>query len=180
MKILNAIFLMMFSSLAQAQDIGFTLGLRADSGTPANGSYTISGQNAVTFGSIIKSSISEKLALRYGLQYTTRQFQIEQSNQNQLNKFTYFEVPVGLLYQLNEFGGLFFGPSLGLGLEKNCGAGVNCLGVNSSYVALQIGASFKFAPQMGLEVFYESGLSALAQNIQSPRAVGLNLLVTFD
>lgn len=171
---------MTLSNLAQAQDIGFNVGLRADSASPANSSYTISGQNALTFGSVIKSLISDKIALRYGLQYTQRQYQIEQSNLTQTHKFTYFEIPVGILYQLNEFGGLFLGPSLGLGLEKNCGPGVSCIGFNSSYVSMQFGASFKFAPQMGVEVFYESGLSAVTRDIQSPRAVGLNLLITFD
>jgi len=171
---------LVFASPVLAQDVGFTFGIRSDSADTNVTGATVSGVNSVSFGAIMKTELTENFGLRLGMQYVPRQYQITSANSTESFRFTYFEVPVGLLYSFSDAGGFFFGPSFGFGLDKFCGQALVCQGVSNSLTSFQFGASFKFAPQIGLEVFYETGMSPLAPQLQQQRAVNINLMVTFD
>ena len=58
-------------------------------------------------------------------------------------------------------------------------AGGSVTGAQSSINPFIIGAAFKFAPQLGANVFFETGGDA-ANNLKNYRSVGVNLMFTFD
>jgi hypothetical protein len=45
---------------------------------------------------------------------------------------------------------------------------------------LTIGAQFKFLPNIGANVFFETVSGELARGVENSRAVGVNLLITLD
>lgn len=163
----------------KAQDIGFTMGIRSDSADTDVTQSSVKGANSVSFGAIVKTEVNEVISLRLGMQYVPRQFELQSTSENTNFRFTYFELPVGLLYKFSDAGGVFVGPSFAFGLDKSCGSS-NCQSASNSLTTLQVGASFKFAPQLGIELYYESGMSQIVSQLQQQRAVGANLMVTFD
>jgi outer membrane receptor for monomeric catechols len=169
-----------FPIMAFSQDLGITFGIRSDSADTDRPATSVTALNSVSLGAVMKSEMTEKLALRVAMQYTPRQYQLQSSGVSENYKFTYFELPVGILFKLSDAGGVFVGPSFGFGLDKSCGQSGVCQGVSNSVTSVQFGASFKYAPQLGIEIFYEKGVSQISPQIQQQRAVGVNLLVTFD
>jgi len=175
---LSAFFISLES---EAQDIGFIVGIRADSADTDVSGAKVSGENSLSFGAILKTEFSETLGLRMGMLYVPRQYRYELNINwsSEIYKFTYFELPVGLLYRFSDAGGVFIGPSFGFGLDKSCGSN-SCQGVSNSLTTMQFGASFKFAPQIGAEIFYETGIIKISPQFEQQRAIGANLMVTFE
>lgn len=171
--------LILLSHPAWSQDVGFNIGIRSDSADPATTGVQASAVNSAVFGAIVRSNLNEKLSLRYGMQYVTRSYQLETLGVGENHTFTYFEIPLGVMLRMSDFGGFFIGPALAFNLDKKCGSGT-CQSVGASLTSLQVGGSFKFAPQLGAEVYYESGLGNVSSEVTRQRAVGVNLLVTFD
>jgi hypothetical protein len=176
-----ALWCLFLPLVSQAQDVGFVVGIRADSADTEVTGAQVSGQNSVHFGAILKTELTETLGLRLGMLYVPRQYeyQVNQNSSSEVYKFTYFELPVGILYRFSEAGGVFIGPTFGFGLDKSC-ASNPCQGVSNSLTTMQVGASFKFAPQFGVEIFYETGMSNITSQLKQQRAVGANLMVTFE
>ncbi|MNL37420.1 hypothetical protein D3C87_1595630 [compost metagenome] len=52
--------------------------------------------------------------------------------------------------------------------------------VKSPIIPLLFGASFKFAPNFGATLYFESAGSEVAKDLKNYRAVGANLQITFD
>ena len=168
-----------FPTVVKAQDVGVVAGIRADS---ADGEGTTDIGQRVNFqaGVIGKFELSGPLQIRSGMLYVQRGYELKGTNSTDQLTSTYFEVPVGLLYKFSDFGGVFIGPALGLGLSKNCPASCNGADVASSLVSVQFGASFKIAPQFGFEVYYEALTGNIAKGIKNPRAIVANAMITFD
>lgn len=181
MKKLLFALLMVAGLAAQAQDVGIVLGMRSDNADSDDSAVKITGKNSFQGGAIAKFDLKDKWQIRSGFIYTQRAFEVGTPGSKLTTdfKFTYFEVPANLLYKFSDYGGAFVGPAIAFNVSKDCGAGT-CSGVNSSPLFLQLGASFKFAPQLGAEIYYEMGLSKLADHVTSPKAVMANILITFD
>jgi hypothetical protein len=171
--------LILFARPVMAQDLGVLIGLRSDSGDSSIASTKINSLNSTYFGLLGRFLLRERLGMRVGMNYTTRQYNVEVSGNTTQYKFSAFEIPVAAMYWLSEAGGLFLGGSLALGLDKDCGPGT-CQDYRSSWNTFQFGASFKVAPQLGVEVFFEQGLSAIAKPFDSHRAFGVNGFVSFE
>jgi hypothetical protein len=169
-------------SYVWSQDIGVSIGFRSDSADSDLATMSAHSETSLSFGLVGKMDLSEIFALRLGMQYVPRQYRLQSRDDlsSELFKFIYFELPLALLYKVSDFGGLFAGVSVGFGLDRVCGQLGSCHGVGNSLASFQLGASFKVAPQFGLEVFYEKGLSHIAFHLRDQRAVGANLLITFD
>ncbi|MCS6837246.1 MAG: PorT family protein, partial [Bdellovibrionaceae bacterium] len=136
--------------------------------------------SSISFGAIGRFELSERLGLRTGMHYIPRQYEWEQGGQSNRLRMTYFELPATFLYYFTEGGGVFLGPSFSFNLDKDCGTLV-CSGVSGNIVWMQFGASFKVAPQIGVEVFFEQSLGTpIKTHVTQPRAVGFNFFVTFD
>lgn len=165
---------------AKAQDMGVVAGIRSDSADAENSGYNVNSKTDWQVGGVAKFALHEKWNLRTGFVYLQRSYEIAPSGGTSTDwKFTYFEIPVGIMYKFSDFGGAFVGPAIDLNVSKDCGSG-SCSGVNSTILPIQIGASFKFAPQMGFEFYYETSSSKIADGVTNPKAVAANFMITFD
>lgn len=122
------------------------------------------------------------LALRSGLFYSERPYKAEVGSADSEGKFTYFEVPAQLMYRFEDYAGFYIGPSLALNLSNECTkpSGCSLKSVSSTVIPITIGAAFKFAPQMGVNIFFETVSGDLAKSVGNSRAVGANFMFTFD
>lgn len=167
----------MMSSAAMADiDYGLEVGIRQQSGD-VDGASTKS-QMGMQFGATAHFPISGPLHLRTGMLYTQRPLVVEGATNNKVT-MNYLDVPVALMYKFEEYAGVFAGISLGLNLDKNADVGT-VKDVKSPLIPILIGASFKFAPNLGATLYYESASGEAAEGLKNYRAVGANLMITFD
>lgn len=179
MKMFLMSLVMLMGFAAHAQDMGVVFGIRNDNADAKTSGVTVEGKNSFNAGLVAKFELSSPWQVRSGFIYTQRAFDVKVPASTTGYKFTYFEIPAGVLYKFNEFGGVFAGPNLAFNLSKDCGSNT-CEGVNSAPIGFQLGGSFKFAPQMGFEVYYETLLSKVADEVTNARAVVANFMITFD
>ncbi len=169
----------MMSSVALADiDYGLEVGIRQQSGDVDNTSTD--SQMGMQFGATAHFPISGPWHLRTGMLYTQRPLVVKNDLLGD-NKVTmnYLDIPVAIMYKFEEYAGVFAGVSLGMNLDKKADIG-NVNDVKSPLVPLLIGASFKFAPNLGATIYYESASGEAAENLKNYRAVGANLMITFD
>lgn len=119
------------------------------------------------------------LGLKTGLFYSERPFEFDSLGVNYKGKVTYFEVPAFFMFKFEEYAGVYVGPSLAIkmGSEKSPGT-IN--DVNGMIVPITFGAQFKFLPNLGINVFFETVPGEVAKGVKNSRAVGANLLIAFD
>lgn len=172
-----------FFSVVTWADMGVEVGFRSQSGAGASGTSAKS-ETGYQAGVVGQFPLSGQLAARAGLMYTQRPLTVtddttQQSTKAQLN---YFDVPVALMYKFDDAAGVFAGVVLGMNLDSSCSgvAGCKINDPKSMVTPFQLGASFKFAPQVGATVYFETMSGDVAQNLSNYRAVGANLLITFD
>ncbi|KHD89051.1 MAG: hypothetical protein OM95_06290 [Bdellovibrio sp. ArHS] len=158
-------------------DYGLEVGIRSQSGDVDTGAST-SSQMGFQFGATAHFPLSGPLHLRTGLLYTQRPLTIDSTPENKVT-MNYLDIPVALMYKFEEYAGVFAGVSLGMNLDKNADVGT-VTGVKSPLVPFLLGASFKFAPDFGIALYYESASGDVADGLKDYRAVGANLQITFD
>ncbi len=90
-------------------------------------------------------------------------------------KITYFEVPALFMFKFEDYAGVYVGPSIAVRLGND-----NVTDPKSMIIPITLGAQFKFLPNFGLNIFFETVPGELAKGIKSSRAVGANLMFTFD
>ncbi len=83
------------------------------------------------------------------------------------------------MFKFMENVGVYGGVNVDFNLSDDCGS-PSCDDVQSLTTPIVIGAAFKFAPQMGANVFFESGSGEVAEGVKDFKAVGVNLMITFD
>ena len=178
MKTLMALALVFIAGPAWADlDYGVEVGIRQQSGDVDGGASTKS-QMGMQFGATAHFPLSGPLHLRTGMLYTQRPLVIEQNPDNKIS-MNYLDIPLALMYKFEEYAGVYAGVSLGLNLDKSADQG-SIQDVKSPFVPLLIGASFKFAPEFGVAIYYESASGDVAKGLKDYRAVGANLMITFD
>jgi hypothetical protein len=92
--------------------------------------------------------------------------------------FNYLDIPVTLMWKFNDFGGAYAGVNVAMVASADCD---NCGTTpdKKSAMPFVIGGAFKFAPNFGIDVYYEM-LNKFNDSFKDGRAVGANLLITFD
>ncbi len=167
-----------YSMAAQASDYGVAIGVRSDSATSNTSSTNITGNTDYQGGVIAIVDVVSPIAIRTGILYTTRQYGYTPllGPSGQAN-FTYADVPLGLFWQLSDYGGPFAGANFAFNVSSSCPGG-NCTGVANTLSGFQFGVHFKFAPQFGADLYYES-MAAVMPGIDNPKAVAGNLFITF-
>lgn len=135
---------------------------------------------AFQLGGSVVLNFSTAIGLRTGLFYSERAFKSEfPGGTTGEGKITYFEVPAHLMFKLEDYAGVYVGPSLAVKLGDEYSPG-NMTDVKDMVVPLTFGAQFKFTPVLGLNVFFETVPGELANGIKNSRAVGVNLLIAMD
>lgn len=124
-------------------------------------------------------NFSTKFGLRTGMFYSERPFGSEVSGLTRKGKISYFEVPAQFMFKLEDYAGVYVGPSLAIKLGDEVSTGT-LAEPKSMIIPLTFGAQFKFLPNLGANVFFETVSGDLANGVSNSRAVGVNLLFTLD
>jgi hypothetical protein len=177
--VILSLFFAFTTQAANYTDAALEIGFRQQNGSvdaPADANAK-SGYQVGVSGAF---PISDSLSFRSGLFYVEKSIESETSPTAKEDlKFTYFQVPAALLFKFMDYAGVYAGVNLEFNLGDDCGTN-NCQDVQSMTTPIVLGATFKFLPQMGANVFFESGSGEVADGVKDFRAVGANLMITFD
>lgn len=167
-----------FCSYALADiDYGLEVGIRQQSGDVEG--LSADSQMGLQFGVSANVPMSGALHLHTGMLYTQRPLLAKDPLGDNKITMNYLDVPVALMYKFEEHMGVYAGVVLALNLDKKLDRGV-LEDVKSPLIPFIFGASFKFAPNFGINLYYEHTSGDVAKNLKDYRAVGANLLITFD
>ena len=124
--------------------------------------------------------IATNFAIKSGLFYTERAFKNSFGAMTEVTgKITYFDIPLLLMFKFEDSAGVYVGPAMSFKMSDEVSQGT-LKNIKSSVVPILVGGQFKFAPNMGVNIYFESVAGALADDLENSRSVGANLLVTFD
>lgn len=178
MKILLLVLLASISAKAvNYSDAAFELGFRQQNGT-VTGATDEKAKIGYQVGVSGSLPITDILSFRSGLFYVEKAIELDTTPKTEY-KFTYFQVPVTLMAKLIDNLGVYAGVNVDFNLGEDCPTN-SCQNVESMTTPFVLGAAFKFAPQMGANLFFESGSGEVADDIKDFKAVGVNLMITFD
>lgn len=174
---LFAIFFTISASAANYTDMALEVGFRHQ-----NGDVTGSDTNAKVGYQVGLSAafpVADQWSIRSGLFYTQKNIEVESLVTKQDYKFSYVEIPATAMFKFTESAGAYAGINLSMNLDDDCGTGT-CSDVESFVTPIVIGAAFKFAPQLGGNVYFETLSGDVANNVKDFKAIGANLMITFD
>lgn len=128
-------------------------------------------------------NFAPSFGLKTGLFYSERPFKAESTTlgvtSETKGKVTYFDVPVFFMFKFEDYAGVYVGPTLAVKLGDEIKPGT-LQDVKGMIVPITFGAQFKFLPNFGANVFFETVPGDLAKGVKNSRAVGANLMFTFD
>jgi hypothetical protein len=185
MKKILALFVLVLSTTAFAQKAssGFSysmpsveVGFKWNSAS-LNGSSSDKQVIGYQLGVSTVANISSTFGFRTGLFYSERPYEGTVVNVSSKGKMTYFEVPLQLMFKIEDYAGVYVGPSVAVKLSSEPSGLTD---VKSMVLPLTFGAAFKFLPNFGANVFFETVSGDLANGVSNSRAVGVNLLITLD
>ena len=127
--------------------------------------------------------ISGNFGIKTGLFYNERPFESNMpgffGTSTFKGKITYFDIPVLLMFKFEDYAGVYVGPAMSLKLSDEATGG-KLANIKGSVVPIIVGAQFKFAPNLGANIYFESVSGEIADTVSNSRAVGANLMITFD
>ncbi len=175
-------------SLAQPQttsEFGLTAGIHSGQAETDLPRATISSKLGFQVGALAWLSIYHSWSLRTGFLYSQRPGALSNTSSGDVNiEYAYFDVPLTASLRFSDFASLFAGPLLAFNQSKDviCSAKPNCtaIDVNAFLVPIQMGLDFKFAPQVGAEIYVEVINGDLSANVSNMKTVGANLLFFFE
>jgi hypothetical protein len=160
-----------------AQFMGVEAGIRQQSATASDVGVTTNTEMAYQFGLVGAFTMTDNWLFRTGFLYTQRPVTAKTAGVESKLTFNYFDIPLTVLWKFNDFGGIYGGMNLALIASADCN---NCAAPDKKSASpLVIGGTFKFAPNFGVDVYYEA-MGKFDDHFKDGRAVGANLLVTFD
>jgi hypothetical protein len=167
---------------AFADDFAVAVGVRSNSADAVPTGATVSSKTGFGAGVIGIFDIAPKFQGRTGFLYNQRNLTFKAASTDEDVNLAYIDIPVTAMYRFADYAGAFAGPVLALLASKDCKVTGGCpKDPESMSLGLQFGASFKFAPQMGGEVYYETIPSEFWKDIaKNAKTVGFNLLFTFE
>ena len=176
--VFNLLALTVISYRAQAQFMGFEAGVRQQSATAETVGVSTNTEMAFQFGLIGAFPLQDKFLFRSGFLYTQRPITVK-GTPDQKYSFNYFDIPLTFLWKFNDNGGVYGGFNLALVASADCSSCGNTSVDKKSAMPLVIGGTFKFAPDFGIDVYYEM-MNKVNDDFKEARAVGANLLITID
>ncbi|OFZ31724.1 MAG: hypothetical protein A2622_03885 [Bdellovibrionales bacterium RIFCSPHIGHO2_01_FULL_40_29] len=124
--------------------------------------------------------VAQNFAIKSGLFYNERPFESTYaSGTKSTGKITYFDIPLFVMFKFEESAGVYLGPSLSIKMANDSSPG-GLTNIKGMVVPLTIGGQFKFAPNMGVNIYFEAVSGELAAGVENSRAVGANIMMTFD
>ncbi len=125
-------------------------------------------------GGSVVLNLNEDFGLRTGLFYSERPFKNEILGTEVKGKITYAEAPVHFMFKLEDYAGIYLGPSISMKLGDEVSPGT-LTGVKSMVIPITFGGSFKIQENFGLNIFFETIPSSVADGITASRGIGINL-----
>lgn len=171
--------LVAFISLnASAQYMGVEVGVRQQSADSKTAGTSTSTEMAYQFGLVGAFPMTETFLFRSGFLYSQRPVTAKVGAVKNKYTYNYFDIPVTVLWKMNDFGGVYGGVNVALAASADCD---NCTTSpeKKGAMPLVIGGTFKFAPNFGVDVYYEA-IGKIGEEFEKGSAVGANLLITFD
>lgn len=185
-KALLVLVTLLATSTVYAFDFGIEFGVRsqsADVDSPASAKS----QMGLQFGATTGLPINEMLSIRTGMLYTQRPLVVDSGGNEYKYTANYVDIPLQLLYRVEEYAGVYVGVSVAMNMDKNCSGVSGCTfeSLKSPLVPLAFGAVFKFAPQIGGSIQFETASGEAAKgstvgSLENYRAIGANLIVFFE
>lgn len=179
LALVTTAFVALISLNASAQFMGVEAGIRQQSAEASTAGVSTNTEMAYQFGLVGAFPMTETFLFRTGFLYTQRPITVKGTSGDVNYHFNYFDIPLTVLWKVNDFGGPYVGVNLALAASADCD---NCGGASldkKGALPFVIGGSFKFAPNFGVDVYYEA-LSKFNDDFEKGSAVGANLLITFD
>ncbi len=180
-----AVFLV--STAAVADDFAVALGYRSNTADTDSAvtSTSIGTKAGLALGVMGLFDLTDKFQVRSGFVYTQRNYTSTFASVDTDINLSYIDIPVTGVYRFADYAGFFAGPVLSLlaskEIKNSAGTATFTKSPETLNFGLQFGATFKFAPQMGAEIFYEMIPGAFApSHLKAAKTVGLNFLVTFE
>lgn len=164
---------------ANYTDAGVEVGFRQQNGSVNTTGADEKAKTGFQLGVSGAFPISDSLSFRTGMFYVEKSIKVETATTSDDLKFTYFQVPATLMFKFMENAGGYVGVNIDVNLSDDCGSS-NCKDVKSLTTPLVLGTAFKFAPQLGANVFFESGSGEVAKGVKDFKAVGVNLIIAFE
>lgn len=172
-----------FVNQVQAADLALSVGTRQNSVQASQAGVIDKSMMGYQFGGLAFLPLTDTFSIRSGFLYTKINYKLESTTVAEYD-FNYFNIPLTGYFKFSDFGGVFAGPVLSINLTDDCtlSSGASCAasGAATTMLPLSLGATFKFAPQMGGEIYLEVGSGDIADSAKNYRAVGANLLITFE
>lgn len=178
LALLTTAVLAIISIDASAQYMGLEVGVRQQSASAVAAGVSTSTEMAYQFGLVGAFPMTETFLFRSGFLYTQRPVTAKVGTTTSKYNYNYFDIPLTVLWKLNDFGGVYGGLNLALAASADCD---NCATspVKKGAAPVVIGGTFKFAPSFGVDVYYEA-IGKIGEDFEKGSAVGANLLITFD
>lgn len=176
----------LIGATASADDFAAAVGFRTNSADAVSTSNSVNSKSGFGAGAIGFFDLGDKVQLRTGFLYNQRNVTLTSGTAEADLNSAYIDIPVTAMYRFAEYGGAFVGPVVGLLASDECESSIAgaCTGAkspSSTLVGFQFGVSFKFAPQLGGEFYYEMVPSTYWPDaLKDARTVGANLLLTFE
>jgi hypothetical protein len=178
-SVLSILTVLFVTSSAFANDFAAVVGFRnnsADSTTTA----TVNTKSSLGLGVLGFFDLGGSLQGRVGFIYNQRN--VSAGTPEYDYNLNYIDVPLTAMFKVTDYAGAFIGPVVGLYAGKECKVPGGCdTNPEGLLTGLQLGVSFKFAPQLGAELYYETVPSTYWKDaFKNMRTVGANLLFTFE
>lgn len=181
-KFFAILFFLGISIQSFALGFGVEAGFRQQSGDVPVG-YSSSSQVGYTLGAVGYFDLTEKLAIRSGLMYSQRPLKLTLDSTQTSSDIglTYFDIPLSLMLKFEDWMGVYVGAALALNLDKTSSnkSVYTLTDVKSMVIPVQLGVTFKFMPDIGLNLYFEQ-FGEVAEGLKSYRSVGANLLFTME
>ena len=84
------------------------------------------------------------------------------------------------MFKLEDYAGIYIGPSISTKIGDEVDKGPSLKGVKSMIVPITFGAAFKFQENMGVNIFFETIGSDLADGVTASRGIGANFMFAFN
>lgn len=131
------------------------------------------------FGGSIVFDFSELVSLKTGLMYSERTFKFDTVLGDVSGKMTYADIPFHFMFKVEDYAGIYIGPTLSTKIGDEISAGSKLSGVKAMIIPITFGGQFKFTELLGVNLFFETVPGDLASGITGSRGIGANLMIAF-
>ncbi|MCC6137753.1 MAG: PorT family protein [Bdellovibrionaceae bacterium] len=145
-----------------------------------DGSETIDATLGYRIGIMSVAGLTEKIALRYGLGYSNREFKSSTAGIETTFKFNYADIPIAVQYKFSDMLSMYAGTIVAVNVNNKtdtAGTEDKVELLKNLYPMAQLGAVLNFKQKFGLDIYYETGFSGIIR--RAPNANYSNFGVNF-